>query len=66
MSCPIPAQSTCPQCNLTYDTWKMVYCRRYSPITGYICVICRDTIRAIRREQFYTVPPIPDIVIDLT
>jgi hypothetical protein len=64
---PIPAQSTCPRCNLTYDTWKMVYCRRYSPVTGYICVDCREISRMIRREQFYHVNPIPpDNVVDLT
>ena len=67
MNTPVPPQTTCPQCNQVYDTWKLVYCRRYSPVTGYICVTCRDEMRALRREQFYTVTPPPsDNIIDLT
>jgi hypothetical protein len=67
MNSPIPAQTNCPQCNNVYDTWKMIYCRRYSPVSGYICIQCRDFMRSIRREQFYVNPPLPeDNIIDLT
>ena len=59
-----PAQSTCPQCNLVYDTWKMIYCRRYSPINGYICIPCRDIMRSIRHDLFYTPPDLSSNTVD--
>ena len=60
-----PSQSCCPQCNLVYDTWKMINCRRYSPTTGYICVPCRDRMRSIRYNLFYTPPDHSSNSIDL-